>query len=140
MDGVQSKNQTCLCVELDPDFFYLIRSYAERSGLNAVQISHAGDVFSAIRNEHPAVVFLEPEHSPERGAWDVLRQIKASPETAAIPVIIFSWLNEEEKAAQAGANIYVRKPVMYMDFMDALVVVGIRHSGQMKSESNEKGG
>ena len=25
----------CLCIELDADFFYLVRSYAERGGLRA---------------------------------------------------------------------------------------------------------
>jgi CheY-like chemotaxis protein len=140
MDHKQSKNRTCLCVELDPDFFYLIRSYAERSGLSAIQIDHAGEALAAALREQPLVVFLEPEHNPERAAWDVLRELKAGAETAAIPVVFFSWLNDEEKALQAGANVYVRKPVMYVDFVDALAEAGIRQARQERSESNEKGG
>jgi len=55
-------------------------------------------------------------------------------------VILFSWLNEEDQALRAGASVYVRKPVMYVDFVDALAVAGIRRPRPEKSESNEKGG
>jgi hypothetical protein len=45
-------------------------------------------------------------------------------------VILFSWLNEEEQALKAGANVYVKKPVMYVDFSDALAEAGIRLENQ----------
>jgi len=40
-------------------------------------------------------------------------------------VILFSWLDEEETALDKGVDIYVRKPIMYADFLRALVSVGI---------------
>jgi len=130
MEKSSSKNRTCMCMELDPDFFYLIQSYAERSGLCAVHVSRAVDFLSYMKQEHPVAVCLEPEQLVDRAAWDILRAIKADSETAGIPVILFSWLDEEDQALEAGADVYVKKPVMYGNFLDALTVAGVRYENQ----------
>ena len=60
------------------------------------------------------------------GAADV----KSGSQAAPIPIILFSWLEDEEKARAAGAAVYVRKPVMYVDFLDALAAAGFRRENQ----------
>jgi CheY-like chemotaxis protein len=132
MSPSAGRSPTCLCVELDPDFYYLIQSYAERSGLRAAHVAHGAEVLPTIRQDKPSVIFLEPEHRADESTWEVLRALKADPEAAPIPIILFSWLDEEEKARSAGAAVYVRKPVMYVDFLDALAAAGIRHGNQEK--------
>jgi hypothetical protein len=42
-----------------------------------------------------------------------------------VPVVLFSWLNEEERALAEGVDVYVQKPVMYVDFLNALADAGI---------------
>lgn len=121
---------TCLCVELDPDFYYLIQSYAERSGLSAAHVERGPEALSAVHQSRPAVICLEPEHRADETAWEVLRMLKADAQAAPIPIILFSWLDEEEKARAAGAAVYVRKPVMYVDFLDALAAAGFRRENQ----------
>jgi CheY-like chemotaxis protein len=126
---------TCLCVALDPDFFYLIQSYAGRCGMRALHVARGGDALAMAKQEKPAVVCLEPEHHADRSAWEVLGALKAQAETQAIPVILFSWLEEEEKARASGAAVYVRKPVMYVDFLEALADAGVRAKNQEKTSS-----
>lgn len=133
MSPLAESSPTCLCVELDPDFYYLIQSYAGRSGLRAAHVGRGVETLSAVHQIRPAVICLEPEHHADETAWEVLRALKADPLAAAIPVILFSWLEEEEKARVAGAAVYVRKPVMYVDFLDALAAAGFRHENQEKS-------
>ena len=115
----------CMCVELDPDFFYLMQSFAERSGLRAVHVSRGQEAVQLAKHERPTVVFLEADHPAEMSAWEVLRAFKSDQATREIPVVLFSWVNEEEHAIEEGADVYVQKPVMYVDFIDALAVAGI---------------
>lgn len=135
MSSLADNVPMCLCIALDPDFFYLIQSYAGRCGMRALHVARAGDALAVAKQEKPAVVCLEPEHQADRSAWEVLRALKAQAETRPIPVILFSWLEEDEKARSAGAAVYVRKPVMYVDFLDALVSAGVRDKNQEKTSS-----
>jgi CheY-like chemotaxis protein len=130
MDTQKAKNRTCMCVGLDPDFFYLIQNYAERSGLVAVHTNLTADLLLCIKREQPVALFMEPEHLVERTAWEILSTIKADRETAEIPVILFSWLGEEDQALEAGVDVYVKKPVMYANFLDALAIAGVHHENQ----------
>lgn len=125
-----AESRTCLCVELDPDFYYLIQSYAERSGLRAAHVARGPEVLAAVQQAAPAVICLEPEYRADESAWELVRLLKADPQAADIPIILFSWLDEEEKARAAGAAVYVRKPVMYVHFLNALAAAGFRRDDQ----------
>ncbi len=127
MDKSFARNRTCICVAFDPDFYYLIQSYAERSGMKAILVSHTSDLLVRLKLDPPAVICLEPEQLLDETAWELLAKIKADHEVAGIPVILFSWLDEADRAVEAGADVYVKKPVMYIDFIDALSVAGIHY-------------
>lgn len=123
----------CMCVDLDPDFYYLIQSYAVRSGLRTVHVVRRSETLFAVHQARPVVICLEPEHHADVTVWEVLQVLKADPAAALIPVILFSWLDEEEKARTAGAAVYVRKPVMYGNFLDALAAAGFSHQNFEKT-------
>ena len=57
--------------------------------------------------------------------WDVLRAIKADPETAGIPVVVVSVLDERVKGLSLGAAEYLVKPTSRDDVMAALARVGV---------------
>jgi CheY-like chemotaxis protein len=63
---------------------------------------------------------------PSLDGWDVLQQLKATPETADIPVVICSVLHEPELARGMGASDYLVKPVQ----PDDLLAVLRRHLGR----------
>lgn len=130
----------CICVELDADFFYLIQSYAERVGLHAVHINRGSDLFKAIHKENPVVILLETDHPGHVPAWEILKHLKENQSTKDIPVVLFSWLNEEEHALQAGADVYLLKPVMFVDFVDALSEAGVCCNGLNLDVPDQKGG
>jgi len=136
--------KTCLCVEFDPDFFYLIQSYAERSGLRAVHLPYSADALNTIQNEKPAVICLDGDKPSQCSAWDVLQKLKQDVLVSAIPVVFFSWLNEEKHALQEGADVYVQKSVMYVDFVDGLAMAGVLveepGSATKPNDAREKGG
>ncbi len=130
MEPLQVTKRTCMCVDLDPDFYYLIQSFAERCGFCAIHVGQASETVHLARQIHPAIICLESDQYSIRRATEVIDALRASPETSPIPIFLFSWLDEEEKLFQAGKGVYVKKPVMYVDFIDALAVVGIPREGQ----------
>jgi CheY-like chemotaxis protein len=105
-----------------------------------VHVSHGQDAVQLARRDQPTVVFLEADSPAEISAWQVLKALKADQATRAIPVVLFSWVNEEEHAIEAGVDVYVQKPVMYVDFIDALAVAGICQSDLDTQPSDPKGG
>jgi two-component system response regulator len=69
----------------------------------------------------PAVILLDLK-LPRVGGLEVLRRIRAAPETQSLPVVILTASREDEDLARAyalGANAYLRKPVDFAEFADA---------------------
>lgn len=120
----------CMCIDLDPDFYYLIQTYAERSGLQTMHVNRGQDALELARLQRPVVVFLEGDRPGAFTTWEVLKALKADQATREIPVILFSWINEDKHASEEGVDLYVQKPVMYVDFVDALAVVGVCQESQ----------
>jgi two-component system response regulator len=60
---------------------------------------------------------------PKVDGLEVLRRVRADPRTRRLPVVILTSSGEEEdliKGYDLGANSYVRKPVDFTQFIDAV--------------------
>lgn len=69
----------------------------------------------------PAVILLDLM-LPRISGLDVLRQIRATPETRLLPVVMLTASGEDEdvrRCYELGANAYLRKPVDFSEFADA---------------------
>jgi CheY-like chemotaxis protein len=58
----------------------------------------------------------------------VLSRIRADPRTTSLPVVILTSSSEEQDISasyQRGANSYVRKPVVFGDFAEAVRQLGL---------------
>jgi CheY-like chemotaxis protein len=65
---------------------------------------------------------------PGQDSWEVLRQLKHTPQTQAIPVIMCTITDERERARQMGAADYLIKPILETDLTRALERVLSRKS------------
>ena len=75
----------------------------------------------------PALVLLDI-NLPKVSGLEVLRIIRAHDRTRYLPVVVLTTSNEERDIVETynlGANSYVRKPVVFGDFLEAVRVVGL---------------
>ena len=77
--------------------------------------------------ELPQVVLLDLK-LPKVDGLEVLRRIRSDPRTHMLPVVILTSSREEQDLIQAysnGANSYVRKPVDFNQFVEAIGQLGL---------------
>ncbi|WP_119068901.1 response regulator transcription factor [Aggregatilinea lenta] len=80
------------------------------------------DGLSLVQTERPAALLLDLM-LPDIDGFEVCRRLRAQPEFAALPVIMISAHNDPANSAQAreaGANLYMPKPVRFPDLLVAL--------------------
>ena len=75
----------------------------------------------------PALILLDL-NLPKVGGLEVLRRMRADERTQMIPVVVLTSSKLEEDilvSYRNGANAYVRKPVKFSDFTDAVKALGV---------------
>jgi len=109
-----------LIVEDDPDLVTLVRRWLEREGH---QVEHVADGAAALaalaRDPLPRLVLLDVM-LPKVDGFEVLRHLRAEARTKELPVVMVTSFSRDRDAARGrelGANDYVVKPLMEVDFM-----------------------
>jgi CheY-like chemotaxis protein len=117
--------KTILIAASDPNITYLLQRYAEASGYTAVRTGQGNEVLQAARFHHPDVIVLEIE-PPEASARLTLDHLKNDPDTALIPVVVYSLFDEITCGPADGAASTLQKSAMYSDFLIALEQAGVQ--------------
>jgi len=78
-------------------------------------------------SELPALILLDLK-LPRVDGLEVLRQIRANKHTSRVAVVVLTTSKEEQDMAQSydlGANSYIRKPVDFTQFAQAIEHLGL---------------
>jgi two-component system, response regulator len=84
---------------------------------------HAGRDTSVL----PELILLDV-NMPRVGGLEVLERVRADPRTEFVPVVMLTSSKQEEdliRSYELGANSYVRKPVAFENFVDAVRTLGV---------------
>ena len=131
--------RTILLVEDNPDDEVLARRALKKNDIdNEVVVAHDGVealdyLFGAGAYEGrdvgdvPEVVLLDLK-LPKMGGLEVLRRIRADERTWSLPVVILTSSKERQDLIDGygyGANSYIRKPVDFAQFVEAVRQLGL---------------
>jgi signal transduction histidine kinase/DNA-binding response OmpR family regulator len=117
--GRAKDRNVVLVVEDDPHSFELISTYLQEAGYRVVHAATGEEVLDKVRSTQPAIITLDII-LPDKGGWKILEELKASPDTCHIPVVITSVLQDEETGFSLGAADYIVKPVSRQDLIARL--------------------
>jgi two-component system response regulator len=111
-----------------------------RDGVEALDYLFGTGAHAGKRPELPQVVLLDLK-LPRVDGLEVLQRIRSDPRTRFLPVVVLTSSREEQdlvRSYELGVSSYVRKPVDFMQFMDAARQLGLYWLVLNLSPSREK--
>jgi CheY-like chemotaxis protein len=118
-----TQQSVVLVVEDDPHARELLTHYLCEAGYRVALARDGEEALTIARELHPAAITLDVL-LPKRDGWDVLRELKHSPETSEIPVIIVSIAKDNRLGFSLGAMECLAKPVKRDSLLDAIARTG----------------
>ncbi|HYD94497.1 MAG TPA: response regulator [Noviherbaspirillum sp.] len=127
-----NKKMVILLVEDNPDDEELTRlAFEESRLLNEVVVARDGqeaiDYLFDPRHELPNLMLLDLK-LPKVDGLEVLKRVREHPRTRILPVVMLTTSKEESDliaSYQLGCNSYIRKPVEFKEFIDAVRQLGM---------------
>jgi len=123
-----------LLVEDNPDdVMFTLRAFKQNNISNEIVVAIDGEQALEILFPEdaepfwPALVLLDIK-LPKIDGMEVLRRIRSDPRTQSLPVVMLTTSSEETDIANSyrlGANSFVRKPVVFSDFLNAASLLGM---------------
>jgi two-component system response regulator len=132
-------NKILLLVEDNPDDETLtLRAFAKNNISNQVVVARDGvealDYLFGIGTYAGRDVRIQPQlilldlKLPKLDGLEVLRRLRGDERTKLLPVVILTSSKEDEDRIQSyrlGANSYIRKPVDFLQFIEAVRQLGL---------------
>jgi two-component system response regulator len=126
------ETKTILLVEDNPDDELLtLRAFKKHKIANPVIVAHDGqeaiDYLFDSGKRLPSIILLDLK-LPKIGGLEVLKRLRADPRTELVPVIILTSSNQDSDLLAGyknGCNSYIRKPVDFDKFVDAVGQLGL---------------
>lgn len=112
-----------LVVDDDPDVVTIIKGILHSGEYEVQSVYRGQEVFARLEEKKPDLIILDIK-MPEMDGFQVLKRLKASPETSSIPVILLTGkgqYNDVLIGYQLGADYYMNKP-----FTSVQLINGVR--------------
>jgi len=93
-----------------------------RRGYEVVIALDGGQGVAMAQSEIPDLILMDMD-LPVLNGWEATRQLKATPETQAIPIIALTahaMMGDREKALEAGCDDYDTKPIEFSRLIEKI--------------------
>ena len=117
-----TNSKTVMIIEDEPDAAELFAEMMRVSGFRVLKVSASTSAIAAIARQKPDVIILDIM-MPDVSGLEILRDMRREVELAQIPVVIVSAKSlphDVQQGLEAGAFIYLAKPVGFADLKDAV--------------------
>ncbi len=105
-------NETILIVDDDLDTLKLVGVMLQRRGYRIMAANSGPKALAMVKEEVPDLILLDVM-MPEMDGFEVARRLRANPQTANIPILMFtakSQVDDKLAGFDAGADDYLTKP------------------------------
>jgi CheY-like chemotaxis protein len=121
-DAMNAEQKTVIVVEDEADAAELFAEMMRVTGFRVIKSSGSTSAIEIIRREQPDVVLLDVM-MPDVSGLEVLRFMRREPNLAKTPVIVISAKSlpvDIKDGMQAGASLYLTKPVGFLELKQAV--------------------
>jgi len=97
----------------DPMILLLSKAICEDAGLRTVTLADPARLIATLENERPSVLLMDVQ-LPGTTGFELTRRLRADPDWAELPVVLFSAdtsAESREEAVAVGADGFLSKPV-----------------------------
>ena len=109
LKGEQVAKKTVLAIDDNAEVICIIRKYLGEE-YRVVGLASGEEAVEKAKELAPLAITLDIM-MPGKDGWEVLRELKETPETEDIPVIILSIVDDKRLGFSLGATEYIVKPV-----------------------------
>jgi DNA-binding response OmpR family regulator len=114
--------KTVMIIEDEPDAAEMFAEMMRVNGFRVVKMFSSAPAIPMLVKENPDVVILDVM-MPDISGLEVLRYMRREPSLAGIPVIVVSAKSmpgDIKTGLEAGASLYLTKPVGFLDLKQAV--------------------
>jgi two-component system alkaline phosphatase synthesis response regulator PhoP len=118
-DNQQNKPPVILVVDDNRENLELLEAYLEDIDCRTIPAYDGPEALEIVKNDKPDLILLDIM-MPKMSGFEVCRRVKNDPETANIPVIMVTALNEfgdMQRAVDCGTDDFVSKPVNKIELL-----------------------
>jgi CheY-like chemotaxis protein len=118
MDG----QKTVLIIEDEPDAAEMFAEMMRVNGFRVLKMFSSAPAIQMIAQEKPDLILLDIM-MPDISGLEVLRYMRREPDLSSIPVIVVSaksMPSDIRTGLEAGASMYLTKPVGFLDLKQAV--------------------
>lgn len=105
-----SKQNTILVIDDDPTIHDLLERFLSKKGFAVTTANSGLEGISLAKTLQPEAITLDVM-MPGMDGWSVLTALKAHPQTADIPVIMMTMIDDQNLGYALGAAEYLLKPI-----------------------------
>ncbi|OAE99606.1 two-component system response regulator [Bradyrhizobium centrolobii] len=111
-----------LYIEDNEDNIYMVSRRLHRKGYDVLVARDGEEGLALVKSQVPDLILMDLG-LPVIDGWEVTRQLRAAPETAAVPIIALSahaMPEDRERALAAGCNDFIAKPTNFPRLLDRI--------------------